>query len=117
MSHTMTRHTVCLLAVAVTLAVAAAVAVVVPASSPADVASKRTSEMSLMPEGLERGLSRGQFADLIAYLTALKPPESTAAAQHGQPAEIPPLRTPVTLRRVNADANRFRHPVWLGAVP
>jgi putative heme-binding domain-containing protein len=83
----------------------------------ADIATKRTSGVSMMPEGLEQGLSRQQFADLIAYLTTLKPPQSTAAAHQGQPAEIPPLSTPVTLRQVNSDANRFQHPVWLGAVP
>ena len=83
----------------------------------ADVASKRTTDLSMMPEGLERGLSQEQFADLIAYLTTLKPPQSTAAAHQGQPAEIPALKTPMPLRRVNSDANRFDHPVWMGAVP
>lgn len=81
-----------------------------------DIAVKRTSEISIMPEGLEQGLSHQQFADLIAYLTTLKPPESAAAAHEGQP-EIPPLRTPPMLRRLNSDANRFQHPVWIGAVP
>jgi putative heme-binding domain-containing protein len=83
----------------------------------ADVAKKRTTEISMMPEGLEQGLSKEQFADLIAYLTTLKPPQSIATAHQGQPAEIPSLQTPVTFRQVNSDAKRFQHPVWLGAVP
>ena len=83
----------------------------------ADIATKRTTDISMMPEGLEQGLSKQQFADLIAYLTTLKPPQSIEAAHQGQPAEIPPLATPVTLRQINAGANRFQHPVWLGALP
>jgi putative heme-binding domain-containing protein len=82
-----------------------------------DIAAKRTTDISMMPEGLEQGLTRQQFADLITYLTTLKPPQSTAAAHQGQPSEIPPLKTPVTLRQFNSDANRFQHPVWFGAVP
>jgi putative heme-binding domain-containing protein len=83
----------------------------------ADIVTKRTTETSMMPEGLEQGLTREQFADLIAYLTTLKPSQSTATAHQGQPAEISPLKTPVSLRQVNSDTNRFQHPVWLGAVP
>jgi len=37
-----------------------------------NVVDRRTSELSLMPEGLEVGLSPGEFADLIAYLESLK---------------------------------------------
>jgi putative heme-binding domain-containing protein len=39
----------------------------------ADMAERRTSELSLMPEGLHAALSLGDFADLIAYLESLKP--------------------------------------------
>ena len=83
----------------------------------AAIATKRTTDVSMMPEGLEQGLTKQQFADLIAYLTTLKPPQSTAAAHQGQPAEIPPLPRPVTLRQINASVNRFQHPVWFGALP
>lgn len=82
-----------------------------------DIASKRTTDVSLMPEGLEGALTEAQFADLIAYLTSLKAPQSTAEAHHGQPLEIQPLKTPVTLRLVNSPAKAFKHPVWFGAVP
>lgn len=83
----------------------------------ADVAQRRTTDVSLMPEGLEAALSREQFADLIAYLTTLKAPQSTAAAAHGMPVEIPALKVPVPLRKLNSPANAFKHPVWFGAVP
>jgi putative heme-binding domain-containing protein len=38
----------------------------------ADIAERRTSELSLMPEGLHAALTLGDFADLIAYLESLK---------------------------------------------
>jgi putative heme-binding domain-containing protein len=83
----------------------------------ADIESKRTTDVSLMPEGLEGALTQQQFADLVAYLTTLKVPQSTAAAAHGMPADIPPLSTPVPLRQFNSGANAFKHPIWFGAVP
>jgi putative heme-binding domain-containing protein len=39
----------------------------------ADMAERRTSELSLMPEGLHAALSLEDFADLIAYLESLQP--------------------------------------------
>ncbi|HEX8916069.1 MAG TPA: PQQ-dependent sugar dehydrogenase [Humisphaera sp.] len=83
----------------------------------ADVEAKRTTDVSLMPEGLEGALTQQQFADLVAYLTTLKAPQSTAAAALGVPSEIQSLKTPVPLRQVNSAANSFKHPVWFGAVP
>jgi len=38
----------------------------------ASIANRRTSELSLMPEGLHVGLKLEEFADLIAYLESLK---------------------------------------------
>lgn len=37
-----------------------------------DIAQRRTSELSLMPEGLHAALSPAEFADVIAYLEGLK---------------------------------------------
>jgi putative heme-binding domain-containing protein len=39
-----------------------------------DVDRRKTSELSLMPEGLHSGLKPQEFADLIAYLESLKEP-------------------------------------------
>jgi putative heme-binding domain-containing protein len=82
-----------------------------------DIDRKQTTDVSFMPEGLEGALTQQQFADLIAYLTTLKAPQSTAQEFHGMPLEIPVLKTPVALRQVNSPQNRFKHPVWFGAVP
>ncbi len=38
----------------------------------ADIEARQTSELSLMPEGLERGLRPAQLADLLEYLQFLK---------------------------------------------
>src|SRR5262249_9355719 len=38
----------------------------------ASIVDRRTSELSLMPEGLQVGLTPGEFADLIAYIESLK---------------------------------------------
>jgi putative heme-binding domain-containing protein len=40
--------------------------------APTDIASNRTSNVSLMPAGLEAGLSVREFADLISYLQTLR---------------------------------------------
>ncbi len=40
--------------------------------APGDVAERRESDVSLMPEGLARTLSREDFADLVAWLATLK---------------------------------------------
>jgi putative heme-binding domain-containing protein len=82
-----------------------------------DIDKQRTTDVSLMPEGLEGALTQQQFADLIAYLASLKAPESTATLSHGMPPEIPALKTPVALEQVNSTGNAFKHPAWLGVVP
>ena len=40
----------------------------------ADITGRRTSQTSVMPEGLQAALAPQQFADLIAYLQSLKGP-------------------------------------------
>ena len=44
------------------------------------VTKRRTSAVSLMPEGLAGGLSLGEFADLIAFLESAKAPVNTPPA-------------------------------------
>jgi putative heme-binding domain-containing protein len=83
----------------------------------ADIQRQKTTDVSLMPEGLEAALTQQQFADVIAYLASLKAPQSTAAAWHGMPAEIPVLKTPVALEQINSPGNAFKHPDWIGIVP
>ena len=78
---------------------------------------QQTTDVSLMPEGLEAALTLPQFADLIAYLASLKAPQSSATLHHGMPAVIPPLKTPVRLEPFIRHENHFEHPVWFGPVP
>jgi putative heme-binding domain-containing protein len=82
-----------------------------------DIDQKRNTDISLMPEGLEGSLTQQQFADLISYLTTLKAPQSTVALFHGQPLEIPALKTPLVVTQINSSENRFKHPVWFGEIP
>jgi len=83
----------------------------------ADIERQKTTDISLMPEGLEGAVTQQQFADLIAYLASLKAPQSTAAAEHGMPAEIPVLNPSVTLHQINSPENAFKHPVCFVPVP
>lgn len=83
----------------------------------ADIDRQKTTDISLMPEGLEGQMSEQQFADLICYLTTLKAPQSTAQEFQGQPLEIPLLKTPLALKQINSPENKFKHPVWFGNIP
>lgn len=64
----------------------------------ADIKEKSATTISLMPEGQHAAISREEFADLIAYLTTLKQPESARASNRAVPRDLPPLGKPVTLR-------------------
>ncbi|HEX4792394.1 MAG TPA: PQQ-dependent sugar dehydrogenase [Humisphaera sp.] len=83
----------------------------------ADIDRQQTSDVSLMPDGLEGAMTQAQFADLVAYLASLKAPQSTATSIHGMPLEIQVLKSPMGLQQVNSAANAFKHPVWFGPVP
>ena len=82
-----------------------------------DIKDRRASVVSMMPEGLQNGLSLAEFADLIEYLASLKTPETTATAVQGMPAVIPEIATPIALRPIHAPEHKFAHPVWFGPVP
>lgn len=83
----------------------------------ADIREQHTSEVSLMPEELQAGLSLQEFGDLIEYLVSLKQRDSAEHRHHGMPREIPALARPVGLRAIHSDALRFEHPVWFGPIP
>ena len=94
-----------------------------------DIENQRGSTVSLMPEGLETGLSRQEFADLIEYLVTLKQPENTLTSNRGMPADIPELAKPITVRPFFSEQMRFPHNfvqkpgdvryglVWFGQLP
>lgn len=75
----------------------------------AQVKEQRGSPLSLMPEGLQSGLSRQEFADLIEYLTTLKQPDTALRGSRGMPSEILEIAHPVTLRPFVTEAMRFPH--------
>lgn len=64
----------------------------------ADIKEQRGSSVSLMPEGLQTGLSLQEFTDLMEYLTTLQQPESTLRSHQGMPKVIPKLAKPVNVR-------------------
>jgi putative heme-binding domain-containing protein len=63
-----------------------------------DVKEQRGSALSLMPEGLQAGLSRQEFTDLIEYLASLKETNNVLTSDRGMPNMIPQLAQPVQLR-------------------
>jgi putative membrane-bound dehydrogenase-like protein len=60
-----------------------------------DVEEFRASEMSLMPEALEKQLSMSELADLMAYLTLDRPPEDPQARRLPGVFEVQPKETTV----------------------
>ncbi len=94
-----------------------------------DIKNQRGSTLSLMPEGLQAGLSRQDFTDLIEYLVTLKQPESALTSNLGMPVHIPELTKPVAVRPFFAEQMRFPHAfvqkpgdvrsglVWFGQLP
>lgn len=79
-----------------------------------EIRARRTSDVSLMPEELQAGLSLQEFADLVEYLVSLKQPESAEMLRHGMPSAIPELPKPIALRPFFGPEFRFDHPVWFG---
>jgi putative heme-binding domain-containing protein len=94
-----------------------------------EIRNQRGITISLMPEGLQAGLSREAFADLIAYLTTLRQPENLLAANAGMPVDIPEIERSVGLVPFFDEALRFPHAfvlkpgdirsglVWFGPLP
>ncbi|HEX5219284.1 MAG TPA: PQQ-dependent sugar dehydrogenase [Verrucomicrobiae bacterium] len=73
----------------------------------ADIKAQRGSSVSLMPEGLQVGLSLQEFTDVTEYLSTLKQPESTLLSHQGMPNIIPELEQPVTLHPLFAEPLRL----------
>ena len=63
-----------------------------------DIRQQRGSSVSLMPEGLQSGLTLKEFTDLVDYLVTLRQPETALASNHAMPSLIPEITTPVTAR-------------------
>jgi putative heme-binding domain-containing protein len=95
----------------------------------ADIKRQRGSTVSLMPESLQTGMSREEFADLIEYLVTLKDSQSAIATHRGMPVDIPELAKPITVLPFFSEGLRFPHSfvqkpgdvrsglVWFGQLP
>ncbi len=59
-----------------------------------EVKEQRSSSLSLMPEGLQAGLTLQEFDDLIEYLITLRQPDSVLRTDRAMPSVIPELATP-----------------------
>lgn len=94
-----------------------------------DIQAQRGSDVSLMPEGLQAGLSLQEFSDLIEYLVTLKQPESALTSNRGMPTDIPELAKPIAVLPFFSEDLRSPHAfvhkpgdvrsglVWFGQVP
>lgn len=94
-----------------------------------DIREQRGSNISLMPEGLQTGLTPAEFTDLIEYLVSLKQPDHALSHIHGMPENIPALNPPAVLRPLlDAELKVASAPagtpgaattglVWMGQVP
>jgi putative heme-binding domain-containing protein len=94
-----------------------------------DIKEQRGSTLSLMPEGLQAGMSREEFADLMEYLVTLKQPENALTSNRGMPENIPELAKPIAVRPFFSEELRFPHAfvhkpgdvryglVWFGQLP
>jgi putative heme-binding domain-containing protein len=82
-----------------------------------DIAERRVSNVSMMPEGLQNGVTLDEFADLTAYVSSLRLPASVAAAERGMPATIRHTAVPVALVPFHSEEHRFNHPAWFGQIP
>jgi len=74
-----------------------------------DIKEQRGSTVSLMPEGLQAGISREEFTDLVEYLTTLKQLASALTSNRGMPAEISELAKPIAVRPFFSEELRFSH--------
>ncbi|MCC7373723.1 MAG: PQQ-dependent sugar dehydrogenase [Verrucomicrobiales bacterium] len=90
-----------------------------------NIREQRGSEHSLMPDGLQTGLSFQEFADLMEFLVSLKQPAHSLLGHQGMPEEIPPLARPIEVRpflrealKVSPSGNASALGLtWCGQVP
>jgi putative heme-binding domain-containing protein len=66
--------------------------------SASEIAAQHGSSVSLMPEGLQAGMTVQEFTDLVEYVTELKQPETAFSTARGMPRDIPALAKPVEVR-------------------
>jgi putative heme-binding domain-containing protein len=83
----------------------------------AQIAQRKTTDISMMPENLQDGLTLHEFSDLIEYLASLKTPQTITASHHGMPTTIPALAQPVSLVPFHLPEHKFEHAVSMVPIP
>jgi putative heme-binding domain-containing protein len=74
-----------------------------------NIQTQIASAVSLMPDGLQVGMSLQQFTDLIEFLVALKQPENALTSNRGMPRDIPEISRPIALVPFFSEELRFPH--------
>ena len=74
-----------------------------------EIKQQRGSQLSIMPDGLQGGMSLQEFTDLVEYLVTLRQPDNALAGHRGMPESIAPLAKPVALRPFFSEELRFPH--------
>ncbi len=82
-----------------------------------DIDEQSTSEVSLMPEGLEAQISTQEFTDLIAFLESQKQSKSSTSGSNEVIEEIVRCVTPVSLIPFLPNSVKLDKPVWFGQIP
>ncbi len=82
-----------------------------------EIEARRTSPISIMPNGIDELLTNAEFNDLIEFLVSLKQDDSAARIFHGMPNRIYELENSVELRPIIGESLKFDKPVWLGNLP
>ncbi len=82
-----------------------------------DIDELKEVPTSFMPEDLQKGLSKSEFVDLMAYLQTLKRAFHDGFAAGGKSFPIQPLSPAVKLDAIHPPELQFENPVWCGALP
>lgn len=83
-----------------------------------EIADLRASHLSLMPEGLEQGLSPEDLADLIAYVQRAPAPFGSATDEQATKARAALKQAGLNgFARLLAEADQLAYPSWLGTLP
>ncbi|MEO1999413.1 MAG: PQQ-dependent sugar dehydrogenase, partial [Planctomycetaceae bacterium] len=81
------------------------------------IVEEKRNDVSLMPSGVEKLLTRQEFTDLISWLVTLRQPASNAVSGLAVPEKIVRLNRPVEFERLHSEEIRFQRPIWFDAVP
>ena len=82
-----------------------------------EIAERKASPISAMPAGLDQKISPAEMADLLTYLSKLKPTGQSTRQEALDPREIPRAIDYVNFKPIIDPGLAFQRPVWFGAIP